>query len=319
MISLVVPVYNMEKYLQRCMNALLAQTVCDYEIILVDDGSTDSSPQLCDNYAQSYSFIRVVHKKNGGLSSARNAGIDAARGQYIIFPDPDDWVEPNYLQTLTALQEQYQPDLACIGHFIDYDTVSIPANKDQKQIVLDRKQAQRSLFAAPCMNGFAWNKLYQLKIIRDNKLYFGDDVGTTEDMDFAYRYLKHCERVCFAPEIRCYHYYQRPGAATHSGFSRKKLDSVHTYEKIAADTDDTELCRMAEEEICNTALNLLWMFCNDKCRDESAKQELKAYLKRYTGRYLRSKRFGRNRKLQLICARISPRLYCAFKNITTKG
>ena len=90
-LTLAIPVYNMTPFLPRCMETMLAQTCQDFEILLVDDGSTDNSGQMCDDYAAKHSdFIRVVHKENGGLSSARNAGIDAAKGKYIIFPDPDD-------------------------------------------------------------------------------------------------------------------------------------------------------------------------------------------------------------------------------------
>lgn len=99
MLTLAIPVYNMKQYLSRCMETLLAQTCRDLEILLIDDGSTDGSGEMCDAYAAEHpNFVRVVHKKNGGLSSARNAGIDAAKGEYIIFPDPDDWVEPDYVE-----------------------------------------------------------------------------------------------------------------------------------------------------------------------------------------------------------------------------
>ena len=104
MISIVVPIYNMEKLLPRCMDTLVTQSLA-YEIILVDDGSTDSSPKICDDYMQMYpAFVRVVHKDNGGLSSARNAGMDVARGKYVIFPDPDDWVELDYVSQMVELQ-----------------------------------------------------------------------------------------------------------------------------------------------------------------------------------------------------------------------
>ena len=115
MVSIVVPVYNMEKFLPRCMDTLVSQS-SDYEIILVDDGSTDRSPELCDDYRQRYpSLVRVIHKRNSGLSSARNAGIEAAKGTYVIFPDPDDWVEPNYVSKMVEFQNYYQPDLLCVG------------------------------------------------------------------------------------------------------------------------------------------------------------------------------------------------------------
>ena len=157
MISLVIPVFNMKQFLPRCMEKILRQKG-DYEIVLIDDGSTDGSGELCDWYALEYSaFVRVVHKRNGGLSSARNSGIDAARGEYVIFPDPDDWVEFNFVERLTALQEQYTPDLLCIGHYIDFDSHSVSANERQPLKQMDKNQAQKALLIPPSMNGFAWN------------------------------------------------------------------------------------------------------------------------------------------------------------------
>ena len=103
-ISVVVPVYNLSEFLPHCFESLLMQTLDNYEIILVDDGSTDTSGTLCDQYeAEHKKFVRCIHKSNGGLSSARNTGIDVAKGKYIIFPDPDDWVEPDYLEKLRRL------------------------------------------------------------------------------------------------------------------------------------------------------------------------------------------------------------------------
>ncbi len=102
MLTLVVPIYNKEQYLPRCLDALLAQTISDYEILLINDGSTDGSGAVCDRYAAEYpGLIRVIHKPNGGLSDARNVGIDSALGDFITFPDPDDWVEPDYVQTFS--------------------------------------------------------------------------------------------------------------------------------------------------------------------------------------------------------------------------
>ena len=107
MISVIVPVYNMKIYLKRCMKTLIMQTQDNYEIILVDDGSTDGSSEICDEYAkENPDLIRVIHKENGGLSSARNAGIEEATGRYIIFPDPDDWVEPDYLKAFVELKKK---------------------------------------------------------------------------------------------------------------------------------------------------------------------------------------------------------------------
>lgn len=312
-ISVVIPVFNMEQFLPRCMSGFLKQNG-DFEIILVNDGSVDGSAMLCDRYAlKCPGLVRVVHKENGGLSSARNAGIDVAQGEYVIFPDPDDWVEPNFVTRLMELQAQYHPDLLCVGHYIDYDTRSIPANPDQCLRQMDRKTAQKALLTSPCMNGFAWNKLYHLDIIRAHKLRFLDDVGTTEDLDFAYRYLQYCENVVFSPEDRLYHYYQRSGAATHSVFSRKKLEAIRTYEKIIETSTDEEMICAADEEICNTAVNLVFSYQNGHIRDAEAWKQLRQYLSRYLKCYCKSHRYGIGRKAQAVLAYYMPKLYTWLK------
>lgn len=314
MISLVVPVFNMEQYLPRCMERLLKQNG-DYEIILVDDGSKDDSAKLCDEYAMENPYlVRVIHKENGGLSSARNVGMDAAKGEFVIFPDPDDWVEINFVSRLMELQEKYHSELLCIGYNVDFDTHSVLANKGQFLQQMDGGYAQRALLMPPTINGFAWNKLYHLDIIRSNGLRFLDDVGTTEDMDFAFRYLQYCKRVVFSPEDRLYHYYQRSGAATHSSFSNRKLESIRTYEKMIVASTDKELIRAAEEEICNTVVNLIWGYQNSHLRDDVTWKQLRYYLKRYLKQYCTSKRYDCGRKVQAVLAYCVPKVYVALKN-----
>ena len=318
MISIVVPIYNMEKLLPRCMDTLVKQSLA-YEIILVDDGSTDSSPKICDDYMQMYpAFVRVVHKDNGGLSSARNAGMDVARGKYVIFPDPDDWVELDSVSQMVELQNYYQTDLLSVGYYVDTDEKCVPANEGQKPNCMDGVAAQRALFIPPKMGGFAWNKLYHLDIIRKYNLRFLDNVGTTEDLDFTYRYLIHCDTVCFVPSIRLYHYYQRSGAATHSKFSLKKMETIRTYEKIIESSKDDKLIQAAREEICNTAINLIWQYQNSNLQDKDVLKKLQRYARNYLRNYLHSTQYGKGRKLQAIMACHIPAVYTFLKNRVTK-
>lgn len=321
MLTLAIPVYNMESLLKRCMDTMLAQTCRDYEIILIDDGSTDTSGALCDSYAAAYpGFIRVVHKPNGGLSSARNAGIDAARGEFIIFPDPDDWVEPEYVEHLQALQQAHDADLVCTGYYVATDEGSTPGSGGGAVSVMSAPDAQKALLMPPYLSGFAWNKLYRTDIIRQQGLRFLDDVGVTEDLDFAYRYLAHAKTVCHAPALRTYHYYQRPGAATHSGYSPRKLGSIRTYEKIIADCSgrDPELKAAAEDEICVTAVNLLWAWEMGDRTDKAGRRTLLAHIRRHLSRHLSSKRYGFGRKLQALTAAVSPKLFTRLKNAAQK-
>lgn len=321
MISVIVPVYNMKIYLKRCMKTLIMQTQDNYEIILVDDGSTDGSSEICDEYAkETPDLIRVIHKENGGLSSARNAGIKEAKGRYIIFPDPDDWVEPDYLKAFVELKKKYKTDLVCTGYFINYDKKCFPVQGDGELKIFRGQRAQEALLLMPGINGFAWNKLYDLKIIRENNLIFEDNVGTTEDLDFTFRYLNYCESMCFDSRIRKYHYYQRKGAATHSGFSIKKLESIYTYEKIIDVVGrQTRLGKVAKEEICNTAMNLLPMYFKSDVKNEQVFKSIHNYISIYFKDYLKSEKYGRNRKIQAVLARYMPKIYGKIKNIISKG
>ena len=319
MITVVVPIFNMDQYLERCINSLLNQSYHNYEILLVDDGSTDDSYMICENYASQYPNIRVYHKINGGLSSARNAGIDLAQGNRIIFPDPDDWVGRDYLKELVDLQTYSDADLACTGHFVDYDNQCIPANVHSKKIEMTGNEAQNALLIPPRLNGFAWNKLYDLKIIKEHHLRFSDDVGTTEDLDFAYRYLKYCNKVSFDPQKRMYHYYQRDGAATHSRFSKQKLQSIRTYEKIIADTDSIVLKDAAASEICNTAINLLLLYNTGGTNDRNTEKLILSYIRQYRKQYIKSSYYGVGRKVQCIGACFIPKVYCTVKRVLVGG
>ena len=116
LISVIVPVYNVEQYLPKCIDSILAQTYENLEIILVEDGTKDSSGVICDEYAAKDARIRVIHKENGGLSSARNAGMEIARGEYFGFVDSDDWIEPEMYENLMALAQKYDADVFVKGY-----------------------------------------------------------------------------------------------------------------------------------------------------------------------------------------------------------
>lgn len=312
MLSLVVPIFNKEQYLPRCLDALLAQTVSDYEILLIDDGSTDGSGTICDRCAAAHpDRIRVIHKENGGLSAARNTGIEAARGDFITFPDPDDWVEPDYVQTFLELQKSSGADLVCTGFWVDDGEHRTPGYPEGPTVTMTAGEARRSLLVHPRMGGFSWNKIYTVDILRRRELRFSSDVGAAEDLDFAYRYLQHAQRVCFCPTRRTCHYDQHPGSVTHSAFTRRNLQDFRTYEMLAAD-GDTVLTRAAREEICVTAVNHLWSMLESGQTDACAKMTLLRHLRRNLIPHLTGN-YGWGRKLQALTAAVSPRLFVALK------
>lgn len=319
MITLVVPIYNMSIYLEKCMYTILNQTDTRFEAILVDDGSTDNSGALCDLYANKYpDIVRTIHKENGGLSSARNAGIDAAKGEFVIFPDPDDWLELNYVEKFITLQKQYEADLVCLGFYSEDNGVTIMENEGISSRLMNQREAQKALIISPKIKGFAWNKLYRLDIIRRNKLRFENDVGTTEDLDFAFRYLQYSSTVFFAPSTCVYHYLQREGAATHSSFNLRKIDSIKTYEKIISLTTIPELREAAESEICNTAINLMWEYLESNEEDRIVEKRIKKYIWKYSKRYLLKSQYGCGRKMQCCAVLIAPKIFYQVKKRVTR-
>ncbi len=312
MLTLAVPIFNKAQYLPRCIDALLDQTVRDYEILLIDDGSTDDSPAICDRYAAAHpDRIRVIHKANGGLSDARNTGIEAAHGEWITFPDPDDWVEPDYVETFLTLLAQYGTELVCTGFWVDEGPDRFPGYRDGETVTMTAAQARNALLLPPQIGGFSWNKCYSVALLRRCGLRFRSDVGAAEDLDFVYRYLCRGADLCFCPSRRTCHYVQHPGSATHS-FSSRNLEDFRTYEMIAADAD-RELALAARELCCVVAVNHLWALLHQGTPDPHAKRTLLGHIRRNLPLHLKNPHFGIQRKLQALTAALSPRLFVLLK------
>ena len=170
MISVIVPIYNVSQYLPQCMESILAQTWQDMEIILVDDGSKDECPQLCDEYAAQDARIRVIHKPNGGLSDARNAGMRVAKGEWIYFIDSDDWMHPDALQQLYDFATKYHCEVVQGNLYYAYKDHLLyrqPNKKELRHHVFDREEAMRLLIVNDRVKNFAWGKLYRADILQD--------------------------------------------------------------------------------------------------------------------------------------------------------
>ena len=225
-ISVIVPVYKVEPYLRQCVESIMNQTYSYLEIILVDDGSPDNCGAICDEYARKDSRIRVIHKENGGLSDARNAGLDIAAGDYIGFVDSDDWIEPQMYEKLLELLLKYGADMAFGG--VADDVVS--DGKAQTVKVSDYGNAPFSedKLSAMCQyfqgSWAAWDKLYRRKLFDGIRFPVGE---INEDEAIVLRLLDRCERVCYTNKV-CYHYLKHTdgNSITSSAFSAKKLDWV---------------------------------------------------------------------------------------------
>lgn len=211
-VSVVVPVYNVEQYLRHCIDSILNQTVHNFELILVDDGSPDKCPMICDEYAELDNRVRVIHKVNGGLSSARNAGIRYAKGKYILFCDSDDFVSPYWIQRLLQ-QAEHTPNAWIYSNLI---RVNDAEKFDFDECVESNFQLTDYYFAYKMgLSAYVWNKIYSTNIIRSYGIAFCEVGHLFEDVDFNLQYLKHCDKYAFIPQA-LYAYVQRDGSIMHS-------------------------------------------------------------------------------------------------------
>lgn len=209
--SIIIPVYQAAKYLDRLVCSVLAQTYSDYELILVDDGSTDGSGALCDRYSATYENIMTLHQKNGGVSSARNAGIKASTGDYLVFFDADDFVEADYLRSAADVLKTHDPDLVVYGYYRDTPKKSVPIIP--KCTGLFSVQACAGDICSSFFNPM-WNKIFRADIVKSNHLAF-QNRKLTEDGIFMCEYCMCAATVFLAPQA-FYHYVQNGSSAVHT-------------------------------------------------------------------------------------------------------
>ena len=222
MISVIVPVYNVEKYLDKCVDSILHQEYSDIEIILVDDGSLDNGGLLCDEYACRYQNITVVHKQNGGLSDARNMGIRAADGDWIAFVDSDDYVDQRYLQALYDAVTRDDSDLSvCDFVPIREDRTIIERWGGLPNLTLSNKADMIRIIDSHWKIVPAWNKLYKAKLFDDLEFEKGK---LHEDEFFIHRVLVKCNRITIISDA-LYYYLQRGGSITTTKNIQNQLDA----------------------------------------------------------------------------------------------
>lgn len=231
LLTVLIPVYNVEKYLKRCIESILIQEWKNYDILLVDDGSTDSSPQICDDYAKVYDFISVIHKKNGGLSEARNTGISHAKGDYVYFPDSDDWLEPQTFKELADVLESQEFDIVSFNReFVKGEEDPIVSDPLVTQ-VYKGKDAFVQMLKHSYITGFANDKIYKKSLFIDNNISFPKG-KYYEDLGTNYKLFLSAENV-FATNQKYYHYLiDNPDSITQSWNEQKFSDMFEFYKDI---------------------------------------------------------------------------------------
>lgn len=253
-ICIIVPVYNVERYVKKCIASILAQSYTNIEVIIVNDGSTDNSLGLCIECSKQDKRVRVVSKKNGGLSDARNYGMQFCTCELITFIDSDDFVSRNYIKNLYELMQKYQADIACTNYIRFYDNCDVAAvNKKKFEKVFDSQEAIKDVLYQKNIANSAWGKLYKFSLFEDIIFPKG---RLCEDLRTFYKLFRKASVIVYS-SIQDYYYLQRKTSIMGSEFTENKLDSLDFANEIYDEFLKTKIRKSAEARICAECVSLL--------------------------------------------------------------
>lgn len=328
--SIILPIYNVEPYLEQCIQSVLQQDFFDYELILVNDGSTDGSGGVCDAYAAEKSNIRVVHKENGGLSSARNAGTEAARGRYIWWVDSDDWIEPGALRELYDVTCREEPDIVKF-HFFRVGEEKKPVScRAQSGVYTDRKQLEilvDKCFLSPgifCLS--AWGHVYARRFLDENSLSFvSERVIGSEDYLFQLCAYAAAKKICVLDSY-LYCYRLRSGSLTQRYREQLPLKYTELFHQLLSYFSKRGSLQEYEKRICHF---YVWHLLHGTCLGNEYKdldnhsiaegrRNIRNFLRKkevsYAVRHCEKKGFSFRQKVQLYAMRLGaePIFYWLF-------
>ncbi|MDR1560161.1 MAG: glycosyltransferase [Clostridiales bacterium] len=292
LISVIVPVYNVERYIRRALKCLAEQDYSPIEFILVDDGSPDGCPDICDEYAAKDSRFRVIHQRNKGPSAARNAGLDVSRGRYITFADSDDWTEPDMYSSLYEALAEIDAEISICGHFEEN-----PGGRGKTRVLpvgfmaISRESALEYLVKHATFEGYTWNKLISADLINRSgengtPLRFHSDVHICEDVLFFCRCFINTDAVIYLPRP-LYHYVIHEGSLLRS-YNAKRKTELLAWDRIIelADTQAGSAAIISRQRYADSSINLMLNAVRFGNKDEVMEQ--KAFVRRYIAEFLSS-------------------------------
>ena len=236
LVSIIIPVYNAEKYLNECLNSILKQSYINYEVVMINDGSRDKSKQICEKFCRINSRFKLISQKNSGVSKARNVGIRNSTGEIIMFVDSDDFLKKDSVQTIVENIRNY--DLLCFGYSEFY--------KDRKKAILydgnldDKNIFKKNVFMSKAIGGYLCNKAFKKSIIIKNNLLLDEKLHYCEDLVFVVEYLKYCEKVHYLNKP-LYMYRMRKSSVSYNFFNKKNVTLLNSYKKLINYTDDIDV------------------------------------------------------------------------------
>lgn len=307
LISVVLPIFNVEKYLERCIESVINQTYSNIEIILVDDGSTDNSGKICDEYQKKDQRIKVIHKKNGGLSEARNTGTKNAIGKYITYIDSDDYVKNDYVEYLYNLVKKYNTKVALCTHTVVFENgKKIVYGDGENSELLDSYNCIKRMLYNDVIDTSAWAKLYDIKLAKkilypEGKIF--EDIATT------YKFFLASGQIACGYSSK-YYYMIRKNSIVGCSFNRKKLELIDMTDRMAMDVlrvyPDMEEA-ILRRRVYSRFSTLNQMLDTSECEEE--KKEIISFIKENGTKILKDKRAPKRDKIAIFLLNISYGVY----------
>jgi len=313
-VSIIVPIYNAAPTLQRCVDSLRHQSLQSIEIIFINDGSTDGSADLCDELAKQDNRIRVIHKENGGVSSARNAGIAYATGEFLGFVDADDWVDQHMFSRLVRIMDEDHTEMAVCGYqAVTAFSKGVCTDRATTEILNQLTALQRT-FGNEGFKGFLCNKLFVRELIQKNQLNLDETLAYCEDLQFVYRYLKLCSTIGFDAS-KLYYYYIHGGNVVEQKLDQKQLAALTMFQSLLAEEKDESILLAIRRGYVSLAISFLIKFVREHNQDKSVWRTLREIVCRYQGDFLKAKEIAKRLKVYAILVCKAPILFVALKRI----
>lgn len=277
LVSIIIPVYNIENYIERCLNSIIEQTYTNLEIILINDGSTDNSLTICKKYQKKDKRIKIISQKNAGVSSARNIGLKESNGNFITFIDADDYIEVDYINILVKKITMYDADIV-FSNSINFDVngnESIPV-KIKKDYFFNSENIMIELLSEERISCSCWGKLYKKELISNIK--FDEALKIGEDFKFLTEVLKKSNKNILISECK-YHYYLRNNSAIRSGFNDNWISEINFCKSLIEKYDNQKTINYAIRRYIRVNTDIGYNFNLSKHQKKIIKDNMKPYLK----------------------------------------
>lgn len=296
LISVIVPVYNVEKYLDKCVDSIVNQTYKNLEIILVDDGSPDNCPKMCDDWSEKDKRIKVIHKKNGGLSDARNKGIEMANGEYIGFVDSDDYVEGNYIEFLYKNIIDYDCEISMGKHYVIYPNKKINTGSG-KEYIMNSKECLEKMLYGEDVDVSAWAKLYKKSLFKDISFPKG---RLFEDSATTYKLVEKANSIVLDSQP-IYYYIIRDNSITNYKFDEKKFDLIFSTEEMCKEIKISypDLEKGCQRRMMYAYLSTFTQYIKANSKDKKVEKELITYIKKNKSIILKDRRIPKRDRASL--------------------